>query len=73
MSQLHCPFGTAELYYIKSGIPIEPKEGMTEQDISFDSRFEVYIIGNWQTQEKLFELGFKPMGCAYRRGELHGN
>lgn len=27
------------------------------------------ILGSWQLQEKLFNLGFKPAANAYRRGE----
>lgn len=30
------------------------------------------VLGSWQLQEKLFELGFKPVANAYRWGELHG-
>ena len=31
------------------------------------------ILGAWQLQEKLFELGFKPVANAYRWGELRGS
>jgi hypothetical protein len=30
------------------------------------------ILGTWQLQEKLFELGFKPKSNSYKRGETHG-
>jgi len=31
------------------------------------------ILGTWQLQERLFELGFKPKSNAYRWGELRGD
>lgn len=30
------------------------------------------IMGVWQLQEKLFELGFKPAANCYRKGDLRG-
>ena len=31
----------------------------------------IEVLGSWQLQEKLFELGFKPVTNAYRWGESH--